>query len=195
MRAPLPRPLHLDAAQVRAAAERFRVVRRTAYGRRMRPTRVIAASVAAGAVALLPTAPAAAVTKLSDAQAASQLSAAGISRVSTGGCTDRSVGTCTSYEQINDTTVQGIITYQRASGCAVTITGGTEVGHAGGPYSHYNGYKVDIRPTTCVDNHITGTYRYDRTRSDGARVYVAASGNEYAREGSHWDITYYSCGC
>lgn len=157
--------------------------------------RGLAASVVAGAVALLPSAPAAAVTKLTDAQAEARFAAAGISRVSTGGCTDRTVRTCTSYDQINDTTVEGLITFKGASGCAITVTGGTETGHADGPYSHWNGYKIDVRPTTCVSNHIESTYRYDRTRSDGARVYVAASGNEYAREGSHWDITYFSCGC
>ncbi|GAA1911088.1 hypothetical protein [Nocardioides hwasunensis] len=138
--------------------------------------------------------PSQAVTKLSDAQADSQLTAAGITRVSTGGCTDRNVGTCTSYDQINQETVSGIITFKGASGCAITITGATETGHAGGTYSHWNGYKVDIRPTTCVSSFITSTYSYSGTRGDGAALYTAPSGNVYAREGSHWDITYYSCG-
>lgn len=138
--------------------------------------------------------PSSAVTKLTDAQAASQLSAAGISRISTGGCTDRNVGTCTSYEQINQESVSGIITFKNASGCAVTITGGTETGHASGTYSHWNGYKIDIRPTDCVSNHITSTYTYSGTRGDGAALYTAPSGNVYARESSHWDITFYSCG-
>jgi len=31
--------------------------------------------------------------------------------------------------------------------------------------------------------------------SDGATMYRAASGNMYARESNHWDITYYTCGC
>ena len=139
--------------------------------------------------------PSYAVTKLSDAQAASQLSAAGITRVSTGGCTDRTVSTCTSYDQINAETVSGIRTFRSVSGCAITITGGTETGHADGPYSHWNGYKVDVRPTTCVSDYITGHYAYSGTRGDGAALYTAPSGNVYAREGSHWDITYYSCGC
>ena len=38
--------------------------------------------------------PSFAVTKLTDSQAASQLSASGISRVSSGGCTNRNVSTC-----------------------------------------------------------------------------------------------------
>lgn len=31
--------------------------------------------------------------------------------------------------------------------------------------------------------------------SDGAAQYQAASGNIYADKGSHWDVTYYTCGC
>ena len=146
-------------------------------------------SVVAGA------APSFAVTKLSDASAASQLAASGISRSSSGGCTTRSVSTCTSYEQINQETVSGIKTFRSISGCAITITGGTEVGHASGTYSHYNGYKVDISVTTCVSNYITSHYAYSGTRSDGTPLYTAPSGNVYAKEGSHWDITYYVCGC
>lgn len=146
-------------------------------------------SVVAGA------APSFAVTKLSDASAASQLSASGIGRSSSGGCTNRAVSTCTSYEQINQETVSGIKTFKSISGCAITITGGTEVGHASGTYSHYNGYKVDISVTTCVSGYITGHYAYSGTRSDGTPLYTAPSGNVYAKEGSHWDITYYVCGC
>ena len=139
--------------------------------------------------------PASAVTKLTDAQAASQLAASGITRVSSGGCTNRNISTCTSYEQINQDTVTGIRTFRSVSGCAVTITGGTETGHASGTYSHWNGYKVDVSPTTCVSTYITGHYAYYGVRSDGATMYRAASGNIYARESNHWDITYYTCGC
>ena len=139
--------------------------------------------------------PSHAVTKLTDAQAASQLSSAGIGRSSSGGCTNRYVSTCTSYEQINQSTVDGIKTFKRISGCSVTITGGTETGHASGTYSHWNGYKVDVSPTTCVSSYITSHYAYYGVRSDGATMYRAASGNIYARESNHWDITYYTCGC
>jgi hypothetical protein len=153
----------------------------------------LAALVAAGLVATA--SPGWAVTKLTDAQAASQLSGAGIGRSSSGGCTNRNVSTCTSYEQINQETVSGIITFKRISGCAITITGGTETGHASGTYSHWNGYKVDIPLTTCASSYITGHYAYAGVRGDGAPMYKAPSGNVYARESSHWDITYYTCGC
>ena len=139
--------------------------------------------------------PSFAVTKLTDAQAASQLSAAGISRVSSGGCTDRNVSTCTSYDQVNQATVDGIRTFRSVSGCAITITGGTETGHASGTYSHWNGYKVDIPVTTCTSSYVTGHYAYSGVRGDGATLYTAPSGNVYAKEGNHWDITYYVCGC
>jgi hypothetical protein len=159
--------------------------------------RAVAASavplITAGLVAL--PSPAQAVTKLTDAQAASLLSAHGITRTSSGGCTNRNVATCTSYDQINQSTVTGIITYQGASGCAVNITGGTETGHASGTYSHWNGYKVDISRSTCNDNWIRGTYTYIGLRGDGYPMYQAASGNVYTNEGSHWDIVYYTCGC
>jgi len=159
--------------------------------------RALTAGVAAvaGVVVLALASPAQAVTKLTDAQAASQLSAHGITRTSSGGCTDRYVATCTSYDQINQSTVSGIITYKGASGCAVNITGGTETGHASGTYSHWNGYKLDIARSTCNDGWIRSAYTYIGLRSDGYPMYQAASGNVYTNEGSHWDIVYYTCGC
>ena len=151
---------------------------------------------ALGLVTLLGlTVPAQAVTKLTDAQAASQLSAAGIGRSSSGGCTSRYGSTCTSYEQINQATVDGIKTFKRISGCAITITGGTETGHASGTYSHWNGYKVDISHRTCVDSYIKNTFTRISNRGDGYPQWKAASGNIYCDEGSHWDILYYTCGC
>ncbi|HEY0470735.1 MAG TPA: hypothetical protein VGD34_03700, partial [Kribbella sp.] len=102
--------------------------------------------------------------------------------------------TCTSFTNINDSTVYGVRTLKQASGCAVNITGGTEVGHASGTYSHRNGYKVDISKYTCVGNYIHNNFTRIADRGDGAAQWRAASGNIYADEGSHWDITYYNCG-
>lgn len=151
------------------------------------------AAIAAGSIAVS-TGPAAAVTKLSQSQAASQLSAAGVTSSSSGGCTTRSNSHCTSYEQINQTTVSGVITLKSASGCALNITGGTEVGHASGTYSHYNGYKVDIAKTTCVTNYVKNSFTYIGLRGDGYPQWKAASGNLYCDEGNHWDVTYFSTG-
>lgn len=136
-----------------------------------------------------------AVTKLTQSQAASQLRAAGVTWSSSGGCTDRYNSTCTSFEQINQSTVSGVITLKHASGCAINITGGTETGHASGTYSHWNGYKVDISHYSCIDGYIHNAFTRIGNRGDGYPQWEAASGNIYCDEGSHWDITYYTCGC
>jgi hypothetical protein len=137
---------------------------------------------------------AAAVTKLTHSQAISRFSAAGVTWSSSGGCSSRTNPTCTSFEQINLATVQGTITLKQASGCAVRVTGGTETGHAGGTYSHWNGYKVDVAVTTCVDGYVKGTFTRIANRGDGAPQWQSGAGNVYANEGNHWDITYYNCG-
>lgn len=129
--------------------------------------------------------------KLTHAQATSRLRAAGITWSSSGNCSDRNNPRCTSFEQINSGTIDGIITFKQANGCAVNITGGTETGHSSGTYSHWNGYKVDISITTCVNNWIYNHYTYIGVRSDGAPMYRSAAGNIYARESNHWDILYY----
>lgn len=154
-----------------------------------------AAVAAVSFAAVLATAPtASAVTKLTHSQATSQLRSAGLTWSSSGGCSNRYVSTCTSFEQINSATISGVITLKRASGCAVNVTGGTEVGHASGTYSHWNGYKVDITLGTCVSNYITRTFTYAGVRGDGATLYKSGAGNIYAKEGNHWDILYYNCG-
>ncbi|MFC3502139.1 hypothetical protein ACFOOK_14370 [Micromonospora krabiensis] len=132
---------------------------------------------------------------ISHSSATSQLRAAGISWTSSGNCSDRYVATCTSFDGIRQATIDGIITFKRASGCAVTITAGTEVGHASGTYSHWNGYKVDIALSTCIQNYISSAYTYLGYISGWGYQYRAASGNLYTKEGSHWDILYYTCGC
>jgi hypothetical protein len=132
-----------------------------------------------------------AVTKLSQSSAASQLSAAGITWSSSGNCTTRSNAHCTSFDQINSSTVSGVVTLRHASGCAINITGGTEVGHASGTYSHYNGYKVDIAHNSCIDAYVHNSFSYIGLRGDGYPQWKSAAGNLYCDEGNHWDITYY----
>ena len=129
--------------------------------------------------------------KLSQADAAARIRAAVNSVYSSGGCTTRSKTNCTSFEQINEATVNGIITFHRSSGCGTTITGGTEAGHAAGTYSHWNGYKVDISMNSCATSYIKRNFAYQGLRGDGAPLYKSAAGNLYANEGSHWDITYF----
>uniref|UniRef100_A0A8H7KE51 Uncharacterized protein n=1 Tax=Bionectria ochroleuca TaxID=29856 RepID=A0A8H7KE51_BIOOC len=71
--------------------------------------------------------------KLTQSQAETRLKAAGITATSSGGCTNRNVATCTSYEQVNEETVQGAITLKRACGCEVTVTGAPRRATRAGP--------------------------------------------------------------
>jgi hypothetical protein len=164
----------------------------TPRGPRRRGLTLLIATFAAIATTLGFATPALAITH---ASAASQLTAAGITWVSSGNCSDRNNPTCTSFEGIRQDTITGIITFKRASGCAIVITGGTETGHASGTYSHWNGYKVDFRLSTCAENYITRTYTYLGYVSGWGYQYRAPSGNLYTKEGSHWDVLYYTCGC
>lgn len=130
-------------------------------------------------------------SKLSQDAAHQKFIAAGITHSSSGDCSTRSNPSCTSYEQINSGTVNGIISFHKASNCAVNITGGTEVGHASGTFSHYNGYKLDIAHRTCTDNYVKNHYKYIGLRGDGFPQWQTSSGNLWCDEGSHWDITYF----
>ncbi|KAK7213322.1 hypothetical protein V2G26_020500 [Clonostachys chloroleuca] len=132
--------------------------------------------------------------KLTQSQAETRLKAAGITATSSGGCTNRNVATCTSYEQVNEDTVQGAITLKRACGCDVTVTGGTETGHASGTYSHWNGYKFDFRKGSGIDGYVKNTFTKIADRGDGYPQWKAASGNIYCDEGNHWDVTFYTNG-
>ena len=152
--------------------------------------RTIAAVVAMFAALLMGASIAsAAPAKYTHSQAAAQLRAASITWTSSGGCSNRNQSNCTSFEQINKTTIAGIKTFKSASGCAVNVTGGTETGHASGTYSHWNGYKVDISLSSCVTGYITRTFT-----SIGGNKWKSAAGNIYFRESNHWDITYHSAG-
>ncbi|GHJ43590.1 hypothetical protein Cs7R123_09320 [Catellatospora sp. TT07R-123] len=146
------------------------------------------------AVVLAFASPAHAATFLTHAQAASQLSAAGITWSSSGGCSNRNVASCTSFDQIRQTTISGVKTLKSASGCAINITAGTETGHAGGTYSHWNGYKVDISKYSCIGSYIQNTFTYVGYISGWGYQWKSGAGNLYTDEGNHWDITYYNCG-
>ena len=132
--------------------------------------------------------------KMTHSQATAIFRAAGITWSSSGNCSDWNNSTCTSFTNINDTTVYGVRTLKRSSGCAINLTGGTETGHAGGTYSHRNGYKVDFSTYTCVGNYIRANFTRIANRGDGAAQWRSGAGNIYALESNHWDVTYYNCG-
>ena len=138
--------------------------------------------------------PAQAATFLTHAQATSQLRAANITWSSSGNCSNRNIATCTSFEQVRQTTISGIKTLKSASGCAINVTAGTEVGHAGGTYSHWNGWKLDISKYTCVGNYIRNNFTYVGYISGWGYQWRSGAGNLYTDEGNHWDILYYNCG-
>lgn len=116
------------------------------------------------------------------------LRGSGIGWRSTGGCSERAVATCTSFENVRWGTIKGVIGFAESSGCEITVTGGTERGHARGARSHWNGYKLDIATGVCVDRAIE-RYPEAGVRGDGARLYRSPDGALFAREKDHWDIT------
>ncbi|XP_037033138.1 uncharacterized protein LOC119072086 [Bradysia coprophila] len=126
------------------------------------------------------------------AEALEKIEAVGITIASSGNCSDRNIASCTSLEQIRRKTIDsGVIVLKEASQCDIIITGGTEVGHSSSTYSHFNGYKLDYRLNTCLNDYIMKRYTYLGLRGDGAKKYMSAAGNIYALEGNHWDVTYY----
>jgi len=124
--------------------------------------------------------------KYTHAQAVSALSAGGITSIhSSRGCSDRYTQGCTSLDGVRTQTISGIIAFKKKCGCAITITGGTEVGHSSGTYSHENGYKLDIAMASCLTDYIKKNFK-----NRDATHWVDGS-NIYYYEGNHWDITYF----
>ncbi|WP_432927608.1 hypothetical protein ACQPZZ_39475 [Microbispora sp. CA-135349] len=140
-------------------------------------------------------------TRVRQDEAAGLLQEAGVRWTSSGDCADRRHPYCTSLEAIRYGTLMRTVDLRRDSGCPVTVTGGTEAGHAGGRYSHGNGYKVDLAHNRCLDAYVTRTYRYWRTRGDGVALYRppapdprtgsdAPDDDVWADESTHWDVLY-----
>ncbi|KAB8184127.1 hypothetical protein [Microbispora catharanthi] len=128
--------------------------------------------------------------RIGHARAAGLLLDAGVRWKSTEDCADRRRPYCTSLEAIRYGTLMRTVDLRRDSGCPVTVTGGTETGHADGRYSHGTGYKVDLAHNRCLDAYVTRTYRYWRTRADGAALYRAAPSDVWADEPTHWDVLF-----
>lgn len=121
--------------------------------------------------------------RLSDAKARQLLKQNRISVYSSGNCSNRKRANCTSLDTIKAAPVLDAIALKKASGCTVLITAGTEVGHAKGTYSHWNGYKVDINRSACLSKWIPKHYKKVATNK-------WQRGNTiYWLEGSHWDVT------
>ncbi|HVX90604.1 MAG TPA: hypothetical protein VHC20_03130, partial [Candidatus Paceibacterota bacterium] len=126
-----------------------------------------------------------------------QLAAAGVS-INKGVCSppdDHSCGgtppSCTDVGGMQSATISQIINIANACpGCGVQVTGGTEPGHACGTYSHGNGYKVDLHPTSGLDALLKSlTYQGTRNGDGPGPSYGDSCGNQYVRESDHWDAT------
>ncbi|HEY1012851.1 MAG TPA: peptidoglycan-binding domain-containing protein, partial [Herpetosiphonaceae bacterium] len=134
--------------------------------------------------------PVSATANLSHDDAAQRLTDAGIDMDSTDDCSDRTNGRCTSLDQIQSVSIDGVVRLREESGLPITVTGGTEIGHDNGfEQSHTNGHKIDIRRDADIDNYIETNYTRIADRGSHPQ-YQDANGNVYAKEGNHWDITY-----
>ncbi|WP_214411463.1 hypothetical protein [Sphaerisporangium fuscum] len=130
--------------------------------------------------------------RLSHRQAAWRLRQEGLRRRSSGHCANRHRPSCTSLDSVRLGTLWGVVDLKRRSGCRILVTGGTEVGHAGGRRSHGQGYKLDVAHNRCVDRFVRGRSP-GRVRGDGARLFYEnrpEGRTVYADEPSHWDITF-----
>jgi len=123
-------------------------------------------------------------------EAGALLRVAGLRWISSGHCTRRSNPHCTSFDGLQPSTLDGVLRLREASRCGLVISGGTERGHAGGHYSHRAGYKLDVLPNHCINRFVRRNYQRIHRRGDGAALYRAPSRSLFARERSHWDITF-----
>ncbi|PZG07323.1 hypothetical protein [Nonomuraea aridisoli] len=133
--------------------------------------------------------PRSAAVQISHSTATNLLRQAGLRMKSTGNCVSKHRHTCTSLESVRAGTVAKLLELKQQSGCPITVTGGTERGHAPGTYSHGNGYKIDISHNSCIDRHIAKHSHKTGVRGDGAKLYRSGS-TVYADEGDHWDILF-----
>ncbi len=128
---------------------------------------------------------------LNEDQARNQLSSVGIGVKNT--CSSGQSSGCVNLNGILQPTLNEVGILAAGIGSNnVFVTAGTEgcgTVHSVGTYSHCNGYKIDLRLNTNLNNYITQNFKKisDRT-TDGATQYVAPSGAVYALESDHWDV-------
>jgi hypothetical protein len=123
-------------------------------------------------------------------EAGALLRGAGLRWISSGHCTRRANRHCTSFDGLRTSTLGGVLRLREDSRCRLVISGGTERGHAGGQFSHRAGYKLDILPNRCLNRFVRHRYQRIHTRGDGSPLYRAPERSLFAREPSHWDITF-----
>ena len=162
--------------------------------------RILSLIVLAVCVGMLLSAQLAVADKLSQERADKVLAKYGIDRWSSNendhSCYDRTKRNCTSLEGIHDFVLFEVVVLKQLSGCAITITGGTETGHKDIKYSHAKGYKIDLRfsshwrqspRTTCIIDFIRENADYMGETSQGWKQWRWVD-SVYTQEPSHWDI-------
>lgn len=120
--------------------------------------------------------------RLTDAQARGVLAYKGIPVASSGACSSRYSASCTALDTIRTATIRQALRV-RDSGCPITVTGGTETGHATGTYSHWTGYKIDLAMTSGVSAYV------GRVAASQGGPYWYSYPTRYFNEVSHWDLT------
>lgn len=128
---------------------------------------------------------------LTQRTASAMIRAAGIRLTSSGHCARRSNRHCTSLAGVRSATLNGVIALREVSHCRTTVSGGTEKGHAHLRYGHGDGYKIDLVPNRCLGRFIRTHFTRMRRRGDGAAQWRAPGRVTFARERSHWDVTFF----
>lgn len=122
--------------------------------------------------------------------ATTMVHAAGITLISSGHCARRSDPHCTSLAGVRSSTVGGLVALREVSHCRMVVSGGTEAGHAHVRYGHGSGYKIDLVPNRCLGRFIQAHFTRVARRGDGAAQWRAPGPATFAREPSHWDVTF-----
>ncbi|MDO8240577.1 MAG: hypothetical protein Q7T51_01135 [Candidatus Moranbacteria bacterium] len=126
-----------------------------------------------------------------EADVRQRLAGAGISVNRPNSCPVGQGTGCTSTAGLRESTINGLANLKTACNCNLTLTGGSEDGHASTTiYNHANGYKADLGLNSSLTSYVKNNYTPAGTRSDGAAMYKDTSGNIYAVEEDHWDICY-----
>ncbi len=119
--------------------------------------------------------------RLSDAEARALLEARGIQARSS-----------VSYEGLQPHVVDRIAALNQACNCNVLVTSATDgTSHAQGTYSHYEGYKLDLRTrdNPALVNHVRSNFASAGSWSDGTPVYQQGN-TRCAIEATHMDCQF-----
>jgi len=129
---------------------------------------------------------------LTHEEAKQQLDDAGITITSSGNCSDKTNGSCTSLDGVRQSTIDGIINVKQECGCNVVVSGGTEAGHStSGTCNHGNGCKIDMSLNPALDTYVQSTYEpIGQCFPQASACYRSPTGQIWAKESNHWDVAF-----